>query len=159
MLILWVLGSCPASLHPAGALEIGSSHSLQQQDTFDQEQISSLLCRLLPGSPVAAPASGSPSSPRPPPNPHPNTRTPLPPSPLPPPLLPPLLLPPPHLTPTIQIGSMIFSHSSFEKSEIIEVHRNWTCVAMQKEYIKRVYMDFPQCDIPSCSVGRSIRFS
>ncbi len=70
----------PARLHPAGlpapcwrAAHSKAAHSLQQQDTLGQEQISLLLCRQLQGSPkvaslsaaaeplaaLAAPASGS----------------------------------------------------------------------------------------------------
>ena len=70
----------PARLHPAGppapcgrAAHSKAAHSLQQQDTLGQEQISVLLCRQLQGSPkaasslavaeplaaLAAPASGS----------------------------------------------------------------------------------------------------
>jgi len=54
----------PARLHPAGppapcgrAAHSKAAHSLQQQDTLGQEQISVLLCRQLQGSPKAASSS------------------------------------------------------------------------------------------------------
>ena len=53
-----------ARLHPAGppapcgrAAHAKAAHSLQQQDTLGQEQISVLLCRQLQGSPKAASSS------------------------------------------------------------------------------------------------------
>ncbi len=54
----------PARLHPAGppapcghAAHSKAAHSLQQQDTLGQEQITVLLCRQLQGSPKAASSS------------------------------------------------------------------------------------------------------
>jgi hypothetical protein len=51
-------------MHPAGppapcgrAAQSKAAHSLQQQDTLGQEQISVLLCRQLQGSPKAASSS------------------------------------------------------------------------------------------------------
>jgi hypothetical protein len=54
----------PARLHPAGppapcgsAAHSKAAHSLQQEDTLGQEQISVLLCWQLQGSPKAASSS------------------------------------------------------------------------------------------------------